>query len=408
MITGRKACLIASFFGLTASVAHAESWHITERTGTVSVLHQGVSKIAFEGNEVATGDTISTSANGRAVLVRGSDYLIVAPSSRLRVVNPSSPNDLVQIIEDAGSAIFKIKHLDKPHFGVKTPYLAVVVKGTTFSVTVSPAGTAVQVIDGAVEVVSNDGGARSIIKTGMIGQISSQNQYKLHVMGDKSSVIVSPHAPAGAGSEAPNTTSSAAAASPKTTSSKTTSPTTTSQKTISTAPPVAANTITAPIVETGSGNSLAKSTHGLIEGNTSFASSLNKGAKTASSNDAVSSAAKSTTVVSKLITPPATKTAKTSTKLIVPVKTPKVATPVAKPVVATIGNTTGCSAACVITYKLSADGKKLIGNGFTTKPLASSGSTSLPLTVQNVTTHGGSHVGALVTLGLGLQTESQQ
>jgi ferric-dicitrate binding protein FerR (iron transport regulator) len=38
------------------------------------------------------------------------------------------------------------------------------VKGTTFSVTVSPTGASVQVIEGAVEVATNDGGARQLVE----------------------------------------------------------------------------------------------------------------------------------------------------------------------------------------------------------------------------------------------------
>src|SRR3546814_14786860 len=62
--------------------------------------------------------------------------------------------------------VFSIKKKLTPHFGVQTPYLAAVVKGTTFSVTVDGTGASVQVVEGAVEVSTLDGGARDLILPG--------------------------------------------------------------------------------------------------------------------------------------------------------------------------------------------------------------------------------------------------
>src|SRR3546814_1605096 len=69
------------------------------------------------------------------------------------------------IVESAGNIVFSIKKKLTPHFGVQTPYLAAVVKGTTFSVTVDGTGASVQVVEGAVEVSTLDGGARDLIRS---------------------------------------------------------------------------------------------------------------------------------------------------------------------------------------------------------------------------------------------------
>jgi hypothetical protein len=66
---------------------------------------------------------------------------------------------------------------------VNTPYLAAVVKGTTFSVTVTPAGASVQVTEGLVQVASLDGLASRFVSPGEIGMISASAPGQLSVLG---------------------------------------------------------------------------------------------------------------------------------------------------------------------------------------------------------------------------------
>src|SRR3546814_6588562 len=90
-------------------------------------------------SDVCSSDLI-TGPNARAVLVRGEEYAIVAPNTRLEIADPAKSGGLWQIVESAGNIVFSIKKKLTPHFGVQTPYLAAVVKGTTFSVTVDGTG----------------------------------------------------------------------------------------------------------------------------------------------------------------------------------------------------------------------------------------------------------------------------
>ena len=182
---------------LLTSAAHAapDAWHVSERSGVVTILHAGTSHVALMGAEVNVGDVVATGVSGRAVLVRGEDYLVVAPATQLRVAEPTPANPLLQVLQDAGNVIYKIKHLVTPHFAVSTPYLAAVVKGTTFSITVTEQGTAVQVIDGALKVQTNDGGASELVRPGMIAQVSASSRYQLSIGGDHPHVITSPNAP---------------------------------------------------------------------------------------------------------------------------------------------------------------------------------------------------------------------
>lgn len=244
---------IGLFMANAAFAAAPDGWKISEKSGTVTVLHSGVSKIALQGNAISTGDVVNTGANGRAVLVRGQEYLVIAPNSRLRIADPAPSGGMIQILQDVGNVIFKIKRKSTPHFAVQTPYLAAVVKGTTFSVTVNESGASVQVIEGAVEVNTNDGGARDLVRPGMIAAVNARNLFQLKIDGDTSHVTVSPNAPAGGSSQAPAPQSDE-------------SLTVTSETSVATG----AQQIESPIVETAQSASLL--TGGLIEGNTSFAS----------------------------------------------------------------------------------------------------------------------------------------
>ncbi|MFM9853575.1 MAG: FecR domain-containing protein [Sphingomonadaceae bacterium] len=188
------AAIAALLFSGTA-FAGAPGWTISESSGTVTVVKGGISKIAARGGALSTGDLVTTSVNGRAVLVRGQEYLVVSPGSRIRIADPAASGGFTQIIQDFGNAIFRIKKKSTPHFAVETPYLAAVVKGTTFSVTVSATGTAVQVTEGLVQVSTNDGGASHLVRPGDIGLVEAANPLRLSIKGKDARVIDSPNPP---------------------------------------------------------------------------------------------------------------------------------------------------------------------------------------------------------------------
>ncbi len=247
MIKAKITLVATGLFLASAASAAPDGWKISEKSGTVTVLHSGVSKIALQGNAIAMGDVVNTGANGRAVLVRGQEYLVIAPNSRLRIADPAPSGGMIQILQDVGNVIFKIKRKSTPHFAVQTPYLAAVVKGTTFSVTVGEAGASVQVIEGAVEVKTNDGGASDLVRPGMIAAVTARDLFSIKIDGDSSHITTSPNA---SGKETTQPSSSEPDNMPVTAASE----------------PV----IETPIVETV--QSVAALTGGLIEGSASFAS----------------------------------------------------------------------------------------------------------------------------------------
>src|SRR3546814_8465566 len=196
-----------SLFGMAAiagpAFASPVQWTISEASSGVTVSHQGSSKAAVRGEKVQTGDKVITGPNARAVLVRGEEYAIVAPNTRLEIADPAKSGGLWQIVESSGNIVFSIKKKLTPHFGVQTPYLAAVVKGTTFSVTVDGTGASVQVVEGAVEVSTLDGGARDLILPGAIATVGATDHSVLQVQGETTKSIKSTNAqPAPASPEA--------------------------------------------------------------------------------------------------------------------------------------------------------------------------------------------------------------
>jgi hypothetical protein len=190
------------FAASATALAAPPPWKVSEATGDVRLVQNGRITTAVKGALLSSGSTIATGANARAVLVRGEEYVIVSPRTQLRVPADAAPNKIMQLIEDFGTAVFKINKKSTPHFGVQTPYLAAVVKGTTFTVTTGPEGASVQVTEGAVQVSTLDGGAAELVRPGTIAMIGASDLFRLNVEGATSKSVRSPNAPEAAGSAA--------------------------------------------------------------------------------------------------------------------------------------------------------------------------------------------------------------
>ena len=142
---------LATMFVLaTASVAFAADggdWTVSKSSGEVWLTGSGVQQAALRQEDVLKpGDTISTGRTGRVLLKRGEEMILVSPNSVIGV--PAEKKEEKRNVK---------------HFEVETPYLAAVVKGTQFRVTVNAGKTTVDVVRGQVEVAD--------FKSGQIAQV---------------------------------------------------------------------------------------------------------------------------------------------------------------------------------------------------------------------------------------------
>jgi hypothetical protein len=160
---------LALLVGAQPALAQAPSWTVTDAGGAAEVHRGGNVQRLRRGFRLQQGDTIVTGANGRASLGRGREFIVISPASRITIPTAAQQEGgLVQILQQMGRATFNIERRATPHFGVRTPHLAAIVRGTVFTVTVDPVkGCRVAVSEGRVEVASHDGQSRQFVDPGM-------------------------------------------------------------------------------------------------------------------------------------------------------------------------------------------------------------------------------------------------
>ncbi|KRQ10237.1 FecR family protein [Bradyrhizobium manausense] len=162
----RCAVMVALVLGATsvASAADDGVWSVSKSSGEVWLATSGAQQVSLNQEEtLKPGDTIRTGRNGRVLLVRGEETILISPNSVVGVPAEKKEGLSTTIIQQAGSILLEVEKRNVKHFEVETPYLAAVVKGTHFSVTVGAGSTKVGVLRGQVEV--------SDFKTGQIAQV---------------------------------------------------------------------------------------------------------------------------------------------------------------------------------------------------------------------------------------------
>ena len=157
---------IALVIGTASNALAAEegNWSVSKSSGEVWITTAGAQQASLKPEEVLKpGDTIRTGRNGRVLLVRGEETMMVSPNSVIGLPAEKKEGLSTTIVQQAGSILLEVEKRNVKHFEVETPYLAAVVKGTRFSVTVNATSTSVDVIRGQVEVAD--------FKSGQIAQV---------------------------------------------------------------------------------------------------------------------------------------------------------------------------------------------------------------------------------------------
>jgi hypothetical protein len=159
--------LATAFILATASAAFAADggdWTVHKSSGEVWLAGSGVQQASLKQEDVLKpGDTIRTGRTGRVLLKRGDELILVSPNSVVGVPAQKKEGLSTTIKQQAGSILLDVEKRNVKHFEVETPYLAAVVKGTQFRVTVNAGKTTVDVVRGQVEVAD--------FKSGQIAQV---------------------------------------------------------------------------------------------------------------------------------------------------------------------------------------------------------------------------------------------
>ena len=159
--------LATMFMLAAASVAFAADggdWTVHRSSGEVSLTGSGVQQASLKQEDVLKpGDTVRTGRTGRVLLKRGDEMILVSPNSVVGIPAQKKEGLSTTILQQAGSILLDVEKRNVKHFEVETPYLAAVVKGTQFRVTVNAGKTTVDVVRGQVEVAD--------FKSGQIAQV---------------------------------------------------------------------------------------------------------------------------------------------------------------------------------------------------------------------------------------------
>ncbi len=167
----RVLALGTAAFAFTAAAAEDDShppeqaaWHVSRSSGDVWLVAPGAQQASLGQEAVLNpGDTIRTGPNGRVLLTRGAESMMIAPNSVVGLPAEAKDGMSTTIVQQAGSVLLDVEKRNVKHFAVETPYLAAVVKGTRFRITVTAGGANVTVSRGQVEVAD--------FKSGQIAQV---------------------------------------------------------------------------------------------------------------------------------------------------------------------------------------------------------------------------------------------
>jgi hypothetical protein len=130
------------------------------------------------------GNSIRTGQNGRVLLTRGNETILISANSAISFPKNGKQNGMsTTVLQQAGSILLEVEKRAINHFEVETPHLSAVVKGTRFHVTMSGNETRVGVFRGQVEVTDFMSGQHALVNAGQNATVSMQGSAGLSLSG---------------------------------------------------------------------------------------------------------------------------------------------------------------------------------------------------------------------------------
>lgn len=145
--------VILSVFLVPGQSAAEQEWVIQRVTGVVYLVAPGVQAVrAKKGMVLEKGYTLGTRSGAKALLARGEETISVGPSTTFALSRHRSKGGKTTLLQRSGVIEVDVQKRARPHFTVETPFMAAVVKGTRFEVSVSETKASVAVERGVVGV----------------------------------------------------------------------------------------------------------------------------------------------------------------------------------------------------------------------------------------------------------------
>jgi hypothetical protein len=177
--------LLAGVLSLGSALADdASPWRVSKSSGEVWMTTSGIQEASLTNEAtLKPGDTIRTGRSGRVLLTRGEETMLISPNSVIALPENQQDGLSTTIIEQAGSVLIQAEKRNVKHFQVETPYLAAVVKGTQFRVSVNSVGSTVEVIEGRVEVADFRSGQFALVLPGQAAKVAAFGRSGLNLSG---------------------------------------------------------------------------------------------------------------------------------------------------------------------------------------------------------------------------------
>lgn len=160
---------------LPAAAQAAERWTVVRVTRDVSFSRD---KAAWEpvrtGMTLPNGAWITTGPRARLQLSRGTERVSFQPDTTASIRTSGVFTRKTTVEQTEGELTLEIEKRSRPHTYVETPYLAAVVKGTVFTVTVNNRRADVSVERGLVQVTARSTGQSSDVGPGQSASVDPQ------------------------------------------------------------------------------------------------------------------------------------------------------------------------------------------------------------------------------------------
>jgi FecR-like protein len=176
--------ILCGYAGGMAVADETAPWHVSKTSGEVWMTTSGVQEASLTADKILKpGDNIRTGPSGRVLLTRGEETILISPNSVIALPEQQQDGLSTTIIEQAGSVLVHAEKRNVKHFQVETPFLAAVVKGTRFRVSVTDRGSNVEVTEGRVEVSDFKTGQFALVLPGQAAKVATAGRGGLLLSG---------------------------------------------------------------------------------------------------------------------------------------------------------------------------------------------------------------------------------
>lgn len=163
--------------------AYADDWVAERLRGSVLVF-QGKEWVALQRGDIVSDDSyIKTLGDGRVMFARGAETIDMSARSMIQIIDRNGEK-FTNVHQHYGQIAVEAEKRDVKHFGILTPHLAAVVKGTIFVVKSTRAGASVSVDRGQVSVADPDTGTHVEITAGQSTTVDPSGRFEVAATDD--------------------------------------------------------------------------------------------------------------------------------------------------------------------------------------------------------------------------------